>query len=144
MRAMRGNALETVPFQPYFWCTESFLKALSNKATRAMRAQFWLQLYPPHKKMTIDIASAKLGAVRILRFSEVPSSRTPPPEKYGEGGGSRSVNILLSSGDPVQFKGGLNRALLMIRSATISNRRQAGFEIASAVWASKPLTFPPW
>ena len=30
MRAMRGNTLETVPFQPYFGCTESFLKALSN------------------------------------------------------------------------------------------------------------------
>ena len=42
MRAMRGNALETMPFQPYFGCTESFLKVLSNKyfqATRAMRAK---------------------------------------------------------------------------------------------------------
>ena len=47
MRAMRGNTLETVPFQPYlfqpyFGCTESFLKVLSNQhcqATRAMRAK---------------------------------------------------------------------------------------------------------
>ena len=30
MRAMRGKALETVPFQPYFGCTQSFLKVLSN------------------------------------------------------------------------------------------------------------------
>ena len=30
MRAMRGKTLETVPFQPYFGCTESFLKVLSN------------------------------------------------------------------------------------------------------------------
>ena len=30
MRAMRGKALETVPFQPYFGCTKSFLKVLSN------------------------------------------------------------------------------------------------------------------
>ena len=30
MRAMRGKTLETVPFQPYFGCTKSFLKALSN------------------------------------------------------------------------------------------------------------------
>ena len=26
MRAMRGNALETEPFQPYFGCTETFSK----------------------------------------------------------------------------------------------------------------------
>ena len=26
-RAMRGKTLETVPFQPYFGCTESFLKS---------------------------------------------------------------------------------------------------------------------
>ena len=42
MRAMRGNALETVPIQPYFGCTESFLKVLSEQyfqATRAMRAK---------------------------------------------------------------------------------------------------------
>ena len=42
MRAMRGKTLETVPFQPYFGCTESFLKVLSNEycqATRAMRAK---------------------------------------------------------------------------------------------------------
>ena len=41
MRAMRGKILETAPFQPYFGCTESFLKVLSNEycqATRAMRA----------------------------------------------------------------------------------------------------------
>ena len=30
MRAMRGKTLETVPFQPYFGCTKSFLKVLSN------------------------------------------------------------------------------------------------------------------
>ena len=30
MRAMRGKTLETVPFQPYFGCTKSFLKLLSN------------------------------------------------------------------------------------------------------------------
>ena len=30
MRAMRGKTLETVPFQPYFGCTRSFLKVLSN------------------------------------------------------------------------------------------------------------------
>ena len=30
MRAMRGKTLETVPFQPYFGCTESFLNILSN------------------------------------------------------------------------------------------------------------------
>ena len=30
MRATRGKALETVPFQPYFGCAESFLKVLSN------------------------------------------------------------------------------------------------------------------
>ena len=39
---MRGNALETVLFQPYFGCTESFLKVLSRRrfqATRAMRAK---------------------------------------------------------------------------------------------------------
>ena len=30
MRAMRGKTLETVPFQLYFGCTESFLKVLSN------------------------------------------------------------------------------------------------------------------
>ena len=28
MIAMRGKALETVPFQPYFGCTKSFLKVL--------------------------------------------------------------------------------------------------------------------
>ena len=36
------ETLETVPFQPYFGCTESFLKVLSNQycqATRAMRAK---------------------------------------------------------------------------------------------------------
>ena len=39
---MRGKILETVPFQLYFVCTESFLKVLSDKyfqATRAMRAK---------------------------------------------------------------------------------------------------------
>ena len=30
MRAMRVRALETVPFQPYFGCTKSFLEVLSN------------------------------------------------------------------------------------------------------------------
>ena len=30
MRAMRGKTLETVPFQPYFGYTKSFLKVLSN------------------------------------------------------------------------------------------------------------------
>ena len=30
MRAMRGKTPETVPFQPYFGCTKSFLKVLSN------------------------------------------------------------------------------------------------------------------
>ena len=30
LRAMRGKTLETVPFQPYFGCTKSFLKVLSN------------------------------------------------------------------------------------------------------------------
>ena len=30
MRAMRGKTLETVPFQPYFGCTKSFLKVLSD------------------------------------------------------------------------------------------------------------------
>ena len=30
MRAMRGKTLETVPFQPYFGCTKSFLKVLSH------------------------------------------------------------------------------------------------------------------
>ena len=30
MRAMRGKTLETVPFQPYFGCTKSFLKVLST------------------------------------------------------------------------------------------------------------------
>ena len=42
MRAMRGKTLETVPFQPYFGCTESFLKVLSNEycqATRTMRVK---------------------------------------------------------------------------------------------------------
>ena len=42
MRAMRGKTLETVPFQPYFGCTKSFLKVLSSdycQATRAMRAK---------------------------------------------------------------------------------------------------------
>ena len=42
IRAMRGKALETVPFQPYFGCTESFLRVLSDKycqATKAMRAK---------------------------------------------------------------------------------------------------------
>ena len=41
-RAVRGNTLETVPFQPYFGCTESFLKVLSNRyfqATRPVRAK---------------------------------------------------------------------------------------------------------
>ena len=36
------KTLETVPFQPYFECTKSFLKVLSNEycqATRAMRAK---------------------------------------------------------------------------------------------------------
>ena len=31
MRAMRGKTFETVPFQPYFGCTKSFLKVLSNR-----------------------------------------------------------------------------------------------------------------
>ena len=42
MRAMRGNVLETLPFQLYFGCTGSFLKVLSNEyfqVTRAMRAK---------------------------------------------------------------------------------------------------------
>ena len=42
MRAMRGNAVETVPFQPSFGYTKSFLEALSNQyfqAARAMRAK---------------------------------------------------------------------------------------------------------
>ena len=42
MGAMRGKTLEAVPFQPYFGCTESFLKVVSNQycqATRAMRAK---------------------------------------------------------------------------------------------------------
>ena len=30
MRAMRGKTLETVPFQPWFGCTKSFLKVLSK------------------------------------------------------------------------------------------------------------------
>ena len=42
MRAMRGNDLETIPFQPYVGCTESFLEVLSNRrfqARRSMRAK---------------------------------------------------------------------------------------------------------
>ena len=42
MRAMRGNALETAPFQPYSGWTESFLKVLSNQyfqTTRSVRAK---------------------------------------------------------------------------------------------------------
>ena len=38
MRAMRGKTLETVPFQPYSGCTESFLKVLSNQYFQVMRA----------------------------------------------------------------------------------------------------------
>ena len=38
MRAMRGNALYTVPFQPYLGYTESFLKVLSDKYFQARRA----------------------------------------------------------------------------------------------------------
>ena len=30
MRAIREKTLETVPFQPYFGCTKSFLEVLSN------------------------------------------------------------------------------------------------------------------
>ena len=31
MKAMGGNTLETVPFQPDFECTASFLRVLSDK-----------------------------------------------------------------------------------------------------------------
>ena len=34
MRAMRGKTFETVPFQPYFGCTKSFLKVLSNSTAK--------------------------------------------------------------------------------------------------------------
>ena len=34
MRAMRGKTLETVPFQPYFGCTKSFLKVLSTNTAK--------------------------------------------------------------------------------------------------------------
>ena len=38
MRAMRGNVLETIPFQPFLVYTESFLTVLSNPYIQAMRA----------------------------------------------------------------------------------------------------------
>ena len=42
MRAVRGETLKPVPYQPYFGCTGSFLEVLSKQrfqATRAMRAK---------------------------------------------------------------------------------------------------------
>ena len=52
MRAMRGNTLETVPFQPYFGCTESFLQVLLCRccqATRPMRAKQVVTIpFQPH------------------------------------------------------------------------------------------------
>ena len=40
MRAMRGKTLETVPFQPYFGCTKSFLKVLSLTPEVCFHANF--------------------------------------------------------------------------------------------------------
>ena len=40
MRAMRGKTLETVPFQPYFGCTKSFFKVLSNEYCQAVTPLF--------------------------------------------------------------------------------------------------------
>ena len=52
MRAMRGKTLETVPFQPYFGCTKSFLKVLpSNESyerkmgcNRTLATVLWVPL----------------------------------------------------------------------------------------------------
>ena len=61
IRGMRGKTLETVPFQPYFGCTKSFLRVLSSEycqATRAMRAT---------RVLTVPLQPFPLGSTDFCR-----------------------------------------------------------------------------
>ena len=91
MRAMRGNTLETVPFQPYFACTESFLKVLSSErfqATRPMRAK---RVVTVHRNGTLGshdslcvMPKRSFAKKMLLRDRPTQEERTALPDLQAE------------------------------------------------------------
>ena len=80
MRAMRGKTSETVPFQPYFGCTKSFLKVLSSEycqATRAMRAKRVVTV-PLNRTLGSTEELRSVGSPQMWVWPQLVFGRAPP------------------------------------------------------------------
>ena len=93
MRAVRGNALETVQLRSYFGCTEDLLKVLSSQRIQATRPMLSdpTEIPPPHRETGVTIPLSHCFSVVSQTIAATPpllsiklAYRSP---KTGLGGG---------------------------------------------------------
>ena len=79
-----GPRSSEASFKAIFYSLKGYFLYFLRLFLRVLEKYPWKQGFKPRNprttptKLTINIASAKLGVVRILRFSLVPTIRTPP------------------------------------------------------------------